>query len=80
LDGFLGVEPRSVGITLADGLCDLGGKSLWLKASMIGEGRLCPFFNYTLAFALQLSKSTESLSQGSQVVGRLLIALTWPSF
>jgi hypothetical protein len=27
-----------------------------------------PFLNYTLAFALQLSKSTEILSQGSRVV------------
>jgi hypothetical protein len=25
LDGSLGVEPRSVGFTLADGLCDSGG-------------------------------------------------------
>jgi hypothetical protein len=44
LGGSLGVEPRSVGIALADGLCDFVGKSLWLKASMIGEGRPCPFW------------------------------------
>jgi hypothetical protein len=25
LDGFLGVEPRSVGIVLTDGFCKLGG-------------------------------------------------------
>jgi hypothetical protein len=44
LVGWLsGVELRSVGIALADGLCDLGGKSLQLKASMIGEGGPCPF-------------------------------------
>jgi hypothetical protein len=47
----------------------ISGKSLQLKASMIGEGAPCPFFTYTLAFALQLRKSTENLSQGSRVVG-----------
>jgi hypothetical protein len=47
LDGSLGDEPRSVGIALADGLCDLrGGKTLWLKASMIGEGGQYPFELY----------------------------------
>jgi hypothetical protein len=35
--------------------------------------------NYTLASALQLSKSTENLSQGSRVATGLLIALTWLS-
>jgi hypothetical protein len=42
LDGFLGVKPRSVGFTSADGLCYLGwggGESLQLNTSMIGEGR-----------------------------------------
>jgi hypothetical protein len=36
---------------------------------MIGEGGPGPFLNYTLEFALQLSKSTGNLSQGSRVVG-----------
>jgi hypothetical protein len=45
LDGFLWVELGSVGITLADGLCDLGDKSLCLKASMTGEDGPCPFLN-----------------------------------
>jgi hypothetical protein len=30
---------------------------------MIGGDRQCPFVNYTLAFALQLTKSTKNLSQ-----------------
>jgi hypothetical protein len=47
----------------------LGGKSLQLKASMIGGRRAVPLLNYTLAFALQLRKSTENVCQGSRVVG-----------
>jgi hypothetical protein len=54
---FLGVEPRRVGVALAEGFCDLGG-SLRLKASVMGR-RAVPLFNYTLAFALQPKKSTE---------------------
>jgi hypothetical protein len=46
LDGSLGVEPTSVGIALADGLCDLRLKSLQLKASIIVEDGLCPFELY----------------------------------
>jgi hypothetical protein len=44
------------GITSAEGLRDWGRRAV-------------PLFNYTLAFALQLRKSTENLSQGSRVVG-----------
>jgi hypothetical protein len=68
LDGFLGFQRRSVVIALADGLCDLGGKSLQLKASVIWGRRAVPLLNYTLAFALELRKSTENLSQGRPVV------------
>jgi hypothetical protein len=32
---------------------------------MIGGCGPCPFFSYTLAFALQLRKSTENLRQGT---------------
>jgi hypothetical protein len=39
-----------------------------------------PLLNYTLVFALQLRKITQHLSHGSQVVKRLLIALTWLRF
>jgi hypothetical protein len=39
-----------------------------------------PLLNYTLAFAIQLSKSTGNLSQGSRVATRLLVAPTWLSF
>jgi hypothetical protein len=35
---------------------------------MIGGGGPCPSINYTLAFALQLRKSTENLGQGSRLV------------
>jgi hypothetical protein len=31
----------------------------------LGDAGRAPFFSYTLAFALQLRKSTENLSQGS---------------
>jgi hypothetical protein len=44
------------GITLAEGLHDWGRRAV-------------PLLNYTLAFALQLRKITENLSQGSRVVG-----------
>jgi len=43
------------------------GGSLQLQASRKRErkGRLCPVFNYALAFASQLSKIVEQLSQGN---------------
>jgi hypothetical protein len=44
------------GITLAKGLHDWGTRAV-------------PLLNYALAFALQLMKITENLSQGSRVVG-----------
>jgi hypothetical protein len=77
---FLGVEPTSVGFALFEGLCDLGGgnhlcwRPTWL------ERRAIPLINYTLAFALQLKKSTENLRQGSRVATGLLVAPTWLSF
>jgi hypothetical protein len=55
--------------------------SLWLMASATwGENhsveglhdwgrQAVPLLNYTLAFSLQLRKSTENLSQGSRVLG-----------
>jgi hypothetical protein len=55
LDGFLVVEPRNVGIALADCLCDWGGGMT--------------FLDYNLAFVLHLRKSMEILGQGSQAVG-----------
>jgi hypothetical protein len=53
LVGCLGVEPRKFGIALAEDVCDLKRKPLWLRASMFGGGRPCPFFNYTLVFAFR---------------------------
>jgi hypothetical protein len=67
-----------------DGLCDMEGKSLRQKASMMREGGHCP---YTLAFTF-LRKSRENLSQGSRLVrdyslrrlGRLLRdSFGWPA-
>jgi hypothetical protein len=44
------------------------GRPLRLKGSMVGCRRTVPLFIYTLAFALQLRKSTENLSQIQSVV------------
>jgi hypothetical protein len=55
LDVCLGVEPRRVEIVLAKGLHEWGRQAV-------------PLFNYALAFALQLRKSTEKLSQTSRIV------------
>jgi hypothetical protein len=44
LDGCLGVEPRKVGIALAEGLCYWGWGSFWLKFSMIWVGGLFTFW------------------------------------
>jgi hypothetical protein len=46
------------------------GGSLRLKASVIGCRRAVPLFIYTQAFALQLRKSRENLSQSSRAVLR----------
>jgi hypothetical protein len=45
---FLGIEPRSAGVALAEGLYDLegGGESLQLKTSMIREAGHAPFELY----------------------------------
>jgi hypothetical protein len=44
---LLGVEPRSAGVALAEGLCDSGGGgSLRLQASVIGEAGRAPFEIY----------------------------------
>jgi hypothetical protein len=49
LDGCLGVEPRRVGIALADGFCELG-------KTMLAEGlhdwgrRAVPLLNFSLVF------------------------------
>jgi hypothetical protein len=42
---FLGVEPRSVGVALAEGLCDLGGGgggNTYAEALRNWGGGLCP--------------------------------------
>jgi hypothetical protein len=75
---FLGDEPRNVGVALAEGLCDLG-ESLRPKASVMGWWAVL-LFNYALAFALQLRKSTENLSQGGRADTGLHVAPTWLSF
>jgi hypothetical protein len=72
---------------LADGLCDLGGNHFGWRPPWLGKaGRV--LLNDTLAFALQLRKSTENLSQGNRVVGhyslrrlgrRFRDSLDWPA-
>jgi hypothetical protein len=74
---FLVVGPGSVRVVLAEGLCDWGG-TLRLKASVTGR-RAVPLFSLCPAFALQLRKSTENLSQGSRAARGLLVAPTWLS-
>jgi hypothetical protein len=67
--------------------------SFWMKASANwgggvtsaegfrdGEAGRAPFSHYALAFALQLRKSTENLSQGSRAAWGLLVAPTWLCF
>jgi hypothetical protein len=76
---FLGVEPRSVGVVLAQGLCDFGGGSLRLKTSVMGR-RAVPLFSLRHEIALQLRKSMENLSQGRGAATGLLDAPTWLSF
>jgi hypothetical protein len=75
---LLGVELRSVFVALAEGLCDLG-ESLRLKASVMGR-RAVSLFKYALAFALQLRKSKENVSQGGQAATGLHVALIWLPF
>jgi hypothetical protein len=67
LDGCQEVEPR-IWLALPEGLCEIWGGSLRLKAFMIGCRWAVPLFIYTLAFALQLRKSTGNLSQDSRAL------------
>jgi hypothetical protein len=67
LDGRLRIEPRR------DGIAWLKTSETW-EGSILAEGlrdwesRAVPFFDCTLAFALQLRKSTENLSHGRRSV------------
>jgi hypothetical protein len=76
---FLGVEHKSVRVVLAEGLCELGGITS-AEGLRDGGGWTCPFSHYALAFALQVRKSTENLSQGSRAARGQLVAQTWLSF
>jgi hypothetical protein len=51
LDGCLGVEPRRVGIALADGFCELG-KTILAEGLHDWGRRAVPLLNYTLVFVL----------------------------
>jgi hypothetical protein len=64
------VEPRRVGLALAEGMCGLGGgHHFGWRPPWLGERGPCFFsVSYTLAFASQPRKRTENLSQGTQVV------------
>jgi hypothetical protein len=65
-----------------------GGKSLWLKASMIGEGGPCPFWIIPWHLPCNWGKARKNLSQGSRVAGDYLLrrlgrlfrdSLGWPA-
>jgi hypothetical protein len=79
-----GVEPRSVGVALGEGLWDFWGGGARGITSADGfrdwGGEPFPLLNYTLVFALQLRKSTENLSQSSRIATGLLVGPTWLSF
>jgi hypothetical protein len=77
LDGFLGVGPKSVEIALAHGICDLGAATLVEVLGGCGRWAV-PLLNHTLAFALQLRRSAENLSQGSRLRCLLRDSLGWP--
>jgi hypothetical protein len=55
------------GITLVEGL------NAWKRQAVF-------LLNYSLAFALQLTESTENLSQGSRVAKIIDVALNWLPF
>jgi hypothetical protein len=76
---FLRIEARSVGVTLAEGLCELAGGSLRLKTSVTGEAGRASLELYP-GICLKSGKSTENTSQGSRVATGLLVAPTWLSF
>jgi hypothetical protein len=66
---FLGAEPRSVRVVLAEGLCDLGGP-LRLKASVKGRRvmplfSLCPGIRLTTEEKLGIPHSGQPSSPGT---------------
>jgi hypothetical protein len=64
------LNPEVFGSLWQDRLCDWGGGGITSAKSLCDWGRRAvPILNSTLAFALQLRKSTENLGQGSRVVG-----------
>jgi hypothetical protein len=69
LDGSLGVEPRSFGNALADGLCELGGgggNHFGRRLPWLGNAGRAPFELYH-GICLTTEESTENISQGSRV-------------
>jgi hypothetical protein len=63
LDGCLGVEPRGMGSLLLKASATWGGIILPEGLRDWGRRAVSPIFSHTLAFAIQLRKSTENLSQ-----------------
>jgi hypothetical protein len=65
-----GTSTQRDGIALAEGLSDFGegGNHFGWGPPWLGDAGRAPFFSYALAFALQLRKSTENLSQDSRQV------------
>jgi hypothetical protein len=70
---FLGVEPVSFGVTLAEDLCDLGGGGIRLKATVIGEVGRASFELYPV-ICLTTEKKHGNPSQGNRAATGPLIA------
>jgi hypothetical protein len=65
LAGCLGVEPREMGSIWLRAWATLGGGIILAEGLHDWGMRAVPLLSYTLAFSLQLRKSTQNLSQGS---------------
>jgi hypothetical protein len=73
-----GVEPTRMGWYSMKASATELGESPCLTASVTGGSGLCPF-NYTLPLALQLSKITKNIRQGSRIV-LVIVMPTWSPY
>jgi hypothetical protein len=67
---LLGVEPGSVGVVLAEGLCDLGG-SLRLKDSVLGR-RAVPLFSLCPGIRLTTEEKQGKPQSGQALQPKLV--------
>jgi hypothetical protein len=61
----MGVELRSVGIALADGICDLGGSHFVRRPPWLGKADRAPYELYS-GICLRAEEKNENLSQRSE--------------